>query len=355
MRKSRIVIISVVTFLVLGIMACGKPDKVNSTDTEKTPIVTENAVPSEAPEPTATPKPTATPTPTATPKPTATPTPTATPEPTATPTPTVTPEPTATPTPTATPELTATPEPTATPTPTATPELTATPKPTVTPIPTPKPGAEVTIRGFAPVILKDLSAIEATDAMDFLSKLAEYQWPSKGNITEGAMLAETAGDYFNEIGSRVVQSGDVAESAKAFYGENAVVSCNGWYDGNRTWYDGTFYMDKHIYYSNFSSKKFADLGVQKGEALEIYATYTIKNGDETIAFVPCILDVQIQLGIFNPTMRYMMAMPVWERIVLPEIDGYSLEWMDDGKIMSPDKIRIYDEMINHYTLVVKPK
>ena len=361
MKKKQFILTVVVTCLVLSAMACGKQDVTRPVDSETTPAVTKEVVPTPEAEVTVTPNLTVTPEETATPEPTATPVPTATPEPTATPTPTATPIPTETPVPTempiptATSEPTATPVPTATSEPTATPVPTATPKPTVTPIPTPKPGSEVTIRSFAPIILKDLSAIEAKDAMDFLNKLSEYQWPSKGTATETAMLDETASDYFSKMGNQVVQGGAVADSARAFYGADATVSCNGWYDSNRTWYDSTYFIDKHTYYSNFSSKKFTDLGVYTGEELEVYATYTINTGDKTIAFVPCILDVQLQLGIINPTMRYMMAMPVWERIVLPEIDGYSLEWVDDGKIMSPDKIRIFDEMINHYTLVVKPK
>ena len=246
-------------------------------------------------------------------------------------------------------------EATVTPVPTVTPAPTATPKPTATPIPTPKPGAEVTVRFYAPLILTDLNAIEATDAMDFLNKLSAYAWSKNGTATETAMLDETASDYFRKAGESLMQNGVVSESAKELVDKNATVSCNGWYDKNRSWYDSTYFIDKSNYYSNFSSKTFSDLGIQNGEALEVYATYTVKTGTEAKAYMPCILDVQLEMGFFKTTMTYMMAMPIWERIVLPELDGYTLEWVDNGMTMSPEKIRIFDETINHYTLVVKPK
>ena len=213
----------------------------------------------------------------------------------------------------------------------------------------------MTVRFFAPLILKDLSAIEATDAMDFLNKMSAYAWKKEGLATETAMLKETAGDYLRAAGEDLLQNGVVADSAKAFFGENATVSCNGWYDKNRSWYDEKFFMDKSTYYSNYGNKTFSDLGLQKGEVLEVFATYTVNTGSETKAYVPCILDVQLQMGFITMKSTYVMAMPIWERIVLPELDGYTLEWVDNGLTMSPDKIRIYDETINHYTLVVKPK
>ena len=365
MIKWRSILISILVCMILGVTACGKPTGQVPVGAKVTPTATvaptETPEPTATTEPTATPEPTVTPIPTATPEPTATPKLTATPEPTATPIPTAPPEPTATPIPTVTPELTVTseptvtPEPTATLKPTATPEPTATPKPTATPIPTPKPGAEVTVRFYAPLILKDLNAIEATDALDFLDKLSVYAWPKNGTATETAMLGETASDYFRAAGEYLMQNGVVAESAKEYVDETATVSCNGWYDKNRSWYDSTYFIDKSNYYSNYSSKTFSDLGIQKGEVLEVFATYTVKTEAGTKAYMPCILDVRLEMGIFKTTMTYMMAMPNWERIVLPKLDGYTLEWVDNGMTMSQDKIRIYDETINHYTLVVKPK
>ena len=377
MMKRRRVLLGVFICIVLGMTACGKPAGKVPEKSEVTPTAT--VVPTKGPEATATvapteePKATATAVPTEEPEATATVVPTEEPEATATVVPTEEPEATATAVPTEEPEATTTavpteepeatatavpteePEATATPEPTATPRPTATPKPTATPVPTPKPGAEVTVRFYAPLVLKDLNAIEATDALDFLNKLSVYAYPKNGTATETAMLNETASDYFRTAGESLMQNGVVSESAKECVDESATVSCNGWFDKNRSWYDSTYFIDKSNYYSNYSSKTFADLGIQKAEVLEVFATYTVKTEEGAKAYMPCILDVQLEMGFFKTTMTYMMAMPIWERIVLPELDGYTLEWVDNGMTMSLEKIRIYDETINHYTLVVKPK
>jgi len=369
MMKCRRVIFSLVICVMFGLTACGKPvgqelvtpEPTKASVPALTPIPTATAAvteeaevnvtlgPTETPEPTVIPDPTETPVPTESPDPTETPVPTESPDPTETPESTESPDPTEAPVPTASPDSTEVPEPTASPDPTEV------PVPTVTPVPTPKPGAEVTVKFYVPLILKDMSTIEATDAMDFLNKMSVYSWPKKGTATDTAMLNERTSEYLKTAGENLLQNGAVSDSAKSFFGEDVTVSCNGWYGKNRSWYDSTYFIDKSDYYSNFSSKTFSDLGIQKGETLEVYATYTVRSEEGTKAYVPCVLDVQLDMGIFKTTMTYMMAMPIWERIVLPELPGYTLEWVDNGLIMSPDKIRIYDETINHYTLVVKPK
>lgn len=359
MKKRQSVFIGILVCMILAMTACRK----TAVQEPAAPEITSTATPEEVvtPEPTVTPAPITTSEVIATPVLTVTPEATITPEPTTTPGATVAPEPTTTPEVTVAPEAATTPEPTITPAPTVTPEPTttpaptATPKPTATPVPTPKPGAEVTVKFYAPLILKDMSTIEATDAMDFLNKMSVYSWPKKGTATETAMLNERASEYFKNAGEVLLQNGVISDGAKEILGEDATVSCNGWYDKNRSWYDSAYFIEKSDYYSNFSSKTFADLGIQKGETLEVYATYTVKTADGTTAYMPCILDVQLDMGIFKTTMTYMMAMPIWERILLPELPGYTMEWQDNGMIMSSDKIRIYDETINHYTLVVKPK
>lgn len=359
MKKRQSVFIGILVCIILAMTACGKTAVQEPVAPEITPTATPEPTVTPAPittsEVIATPVLTVTPEATTTPEATITPEPTVTPEATITPEATTTPEATVAPEPTTTPEVTVVPETTTTPEPTTTPAPTATPKPTATPVPTPKPGAEVTVKFYAPLILKDMSTIEATDAMDFLNKMSVYSWPKKGTATETAMLSERASEYFKNAGEVLLQNGVISDSAKEILGEDATVSCNGWYDKNRSWYDSAYFIEKSDYYSNFSSKTFADLGIQKGETLEVYATYTVKTADGTTAYMPCILDVQLDMGIFKTTMTYMMAMPIWERILLPELPGYTMEWQDNGMIMSSDKICIYDETINHYTLVVKPK
>lgn len=343
MKKKQIILMGFVTCLVLGMMACGKPDTTEAVDSETTPAVTKEVVPTPEPEVTVAQDSAVTPEETATPVPTATVAPTETPEPTEAPVPTATPIPTETPAPTETPIPTATLSPIETPEPTETSVPTATPKPTVTPAPTPKPGAEVTIHFFAPLIVKDLSQIEAEDAIGFIEKMSEYAMSDIGTATETAMLDEIASDYFNAAEKSLLKDGSVLASAKACYGEDVTVYCIGWYS------------EYGRFYSTLNDKTFAELGVSKGQELNLYASYTVMVGGSGVAYTPCVLDVNLQLGFLNPTMKYMMAMPIWERVVLPELDGYTMEWLDNGVIMSPTKIRIYDGKINRYTLLVKMK
>ncbi|MDD5899351.1 MAG: hypothetical protein PUC73_00350 [Lachnospiraceae bacterium] len=358
--KRKLILLGIMMLFAFGIVACGKAGNVNA-DSGVTPSLSEELTPTEAPGPaeslkndgetelTAVPEPTKEAEPTQTPEPTKEAEPTQTPEPTKEAEPTQTPEPTkeAEPTPSSEPTKEAEPTPSSEPTkeaePTKAPDPTATPKPTATPIPTPKPGAEVTIHFYAPLIVKDLSEIEAADAMEFLNKMSEYAMEDMGTATETAMLSEVASEYFNAAEKSLLKSGTVMESAEACYGEGVSVMCIGWYS------------EYGRYYSTVSSETFAELGVEKGAELNLYAAYTVMLDGRGVAYTPCILDVNVQMGFLNPTMKYMMAMPIWERVVLPELDGYTMEWVDNGVIMSPTKIRIFDGKINRYTLVVKPK
>ena len=61
------------------------------------------------------------------------------------------------------------------------------------------------------------------------------------------------------------------------------------------------------------------------------------------------------MGFITTKMSYVMCLPISERIILPEVDGYELKWVDNGMTISDEKIKIYDGMINKYTLLVTPK
>ena len=391
MMKRRSLVIGVLLCLALGTVACGKKDGQVPVEPAATatvapteePAVTATAVPTEEPAVTATAVPTEEPeatvpvAPTEDPEATATATPTEEPETTATAAPTEEPEPTVPVAPTEEPEATATvaptevPEPTATPVPTATPKPTS--KPTPTPAPTSKPGAELTIRFFAPKILNSLDSIVAKDALDFINQMNEYLMPEKGMMTETAMLTDSIAEYFKTAETNIVQEGEVLENARVRYGEDVVVTANGWYDSEKM-YDvevqkdiflNPVYERRIIYYSSRSEKNFEYFAViedeewipviKKGDEIFVFANYWVEmNGKKTL-YNPCILDVQLDLGIFKTTMTYLVAMPVKERIVLPKLDGYVMEWVEDENTMSSEKIRIIDGMINRYTLVVKPK
>ena len=343
MRRNHFLFLTILMLFALCSMACGKKDDVESVDSGVTPTLSVVFEPTEAPEPTELPKNGGETELTAVPESPEVPEPTGVAEPTEKPEPTELPEPTEKPELTEAAEPTKTLEPTETPEPTATPVSTVAPEPTATPIPTPKPGAEVIIHFYAPLIVKDLSEIEAADAMEFLSKMSEYAMEDMGTATETAMLSEVASEYFNAAEKSLLKSGTVMESAVACYGEGVSVMCTGWYGE----YGG--------YYSTISSETFAELGVEKGAELNLYAAYTVMINGRGVAYTPCILNVNVQMGFLNPTMKYMMAMPIWERVILPELEGYTMEWVDNGVIMSPTKIRIFDGKINRYTLVVKPK
>jgi len=194
--------------------------------------------------------------------------------------------------------------------------------------------------------------------MDFLSQMSAYSMPNKGMMTETAMLTDETGEYFNLAETGIVQMGEVLEHAKTRYGEDVVVTANGWYDSEKTHMvevENGVFVPRIIYYSNRSEKSFEDYGIGKGDEILAFANYWVEMDGKLTLYNPCILDVQLDLGIFKTTMTYLVAMPVKERIVLPKLDGYTLEWVENNNTMSSEKIRIIDGMINRYTLVVKPK
>lgn len=221
----------------------------------------------------------------------------------------------------------------------------------------------MTVKFFTPLILKDLNEIEATDAMEFMNKLSEYTWNKEGNATETAMLNETVSEYLNLAEKSLMATGEVQRSAEVFFGDEVRVSSNGWYDLNKTdvyvSYDSngrpSMEEERSVFYSSFSKNSFSDLQIKKGETLEVFSAYTVQTSGKATAYAPCFLDVQFEMGFLKMKMTYIMAMPVGERITLPELDGYSLEWVDDGTLLSPDTVRIVPQKINRYTLVVKMK
>lgn len=187
--------------------------------------------------------------------------------------------------------------------------------------------------------------------------MSAYSMPNKGMMTETAMLTDSTGEYFKLAENRIVQMGEVLEHAKTRYGEDVVVTANGWYDSEKTHMvevEKDVWLPRIIYYSGRSEKSFEEYGIEKGDEILAFANYWVEMDGKLTLYNPCILDVQLDLGIIKTTTTFLVAMPVKERITLPKLDGYTLEWVENDNTVSPEKIRIIDGKINRCTLVVKP-
>lgn len=298
-----------------------------------TPTLLPTAIP-VAPEVTVTSIPEATPTPMLGVLATPTPTPCPTLRPIVPPTLT----PTLLPTPTLVPTQTPEPTPTLAPTPTLTPTLVPTPIPT----PTPTPAATITLKYYVPRIMKDLNGIVAEDAMDILNELSEYTlWTETGATVEVVSMEEQVSPRLMATTETLVTQGEILSGAVALYGEGTTVSCDGWYDSNGK------------YFSIYGGELFSNLGIPEGGTLELYASYTVCTDTGNITYVPCILEADVKLGFFNPKPVYMMALPAGEQVTLPEVEGYTLSWMQNGAPLSSDTITISNGFVNRYGLVVK--
>lgn len=176
--------------------------------------------------------------------------------------------------------------------------------------------------------------------MGILDILSEYAWQQNGTASEVVSLEEPVNSYFTEAEERLVQNGAVLTSAIEAYGEGTTVNCDGWYDGNGR------------YYSKYGGELFSDTGMQEGDVLELYAVSNVQTGSENVIYVPCILDVELRLGFLNPTMIYMMGMPEGSPVMLPEIEGYTLQWTRNGEVLSTDTITVNDGFVNRYGLQI---
>ncbi len=273
------------------------------------------------------PDPTPTPAPTATVKPTSTPTP----RPTATTAPTEEPKPTAT----------AKPAPTERPKPTVKPKPTEAPKPTPGPTPTTKPkpivGPKGTVQYVAPRVIRDIGAINAKDTKQLLLFLENHYY-SDSLITVEVSVNEKVNERHDTINNTYIERGWVYESAKDEYGEDAVLTCDGFYG-----------LIDPKFYSMYEPGNFADIGLKDKGLLDMYGVYTVQAASGTDRYMPCILTVKADGAEYV----HMVALPVGKLLECPKVEGRTLRWQGGASYDGGVTMMVQDGCVNDLVLIVE--
>lgn len=191
---------------------------------------------------------------------------------------------------------------------------------------------------FAPSVMNNFNEIELKSAKDLIEILAPYSRSADGTFAEAVLLTEGISPRLKPAAERLIDRGLEAGAVEA-YGAGTTVFCDGWYDVNGK------------YYSIYGGETFSNLGVSVGGTLELYATYRVNASNGATTFIPCILELEVQMGNSVTKMTYLMGMPAGAGLTLPKAEGVTFGWKQNGTILSSDTITLSGGNVNRLELV----